>query len=316
MLISRFGDREETVRLEIWSTYSLLLHQTGIYGKVPQSREAEGLIGTKRKREEEGMDVEDTPYSLLQMQVPSLAKALFKQLQSKTPSSTLQAGFALLHSLLLVCPGSLSSYVTSISTVSSSVLRTTSSSSASSLHIAIITFIDLFFSTHPPTTFNSSLPQLTSPLVSSLSERDPRIAASGFHAFSTLLTSLQPIQSADWIDAVYHSALDKLERNDTDILVREKAEECMAQLWLSAPDTVRTKGGAEWQALRRAGRTEGAVKVIEKVAKGVDFPDEWVGESVQWVLGVIRKSGRAQKDDAFSCLGALLSKYVYPHTYI
>ncbi len=32
VLISRFGDREETVKLEVWSTYSSLLNQTRVYG--------------------------------------------------------------------------------------------------------------------------------------------------------------------------------------------------------------------------------------------------------------------------------------------
>ena len=308
VLINRFGDREESVRLEIWSAYSLLLQQTGVYGAAPQAQ-TEGQIGTKRKREEEGMDVEDTPHSLLRSQVPSLSKALIRQLQAKTSAATIQAGFTLLHTLLSVSPGCLSGQIVSLTSVISTVLNKPPSSTSSSLHIAIISFLDLFFSTHSPPAFSQSLPQLTAPLVASLSEKDPRIAATAFHAFSTLLKSLKPIRNADWADSLYVKALERLERNDTDVTVREKSEECIAELWLCAAETVRVKGGQEWLALRKSGRTEGSVKVIEKVARGVDFAEDWVDESVQWILSVIRKTGRFQKDEAFACLEALLGKY-------
>ncbi|KAH7874071.1 uncharacterized protein C8R40DRAFT_1196269, partial [Lentinula edodes] len=39
VLILRFGDREETVKLEVWSTYGLLLSQTAVYGGLSQSKE-------------------------------------------------------------------------------------------------------------------------------------------------------------------------------------------------------------------------------------------------------------------------------------
>jgi len=43
ILISRFGDPEESVRLEIWLTYGRLLKQTGLYGGVPQAKEVESV---------------------------------------------------------------------------------------------------------------------------------------------------------------------------------------------------------------------------------------------------------------------------------
>ena len=49
VLISRFGDREETVRLEVWSTYGVFLTQTRVYGGVPQNKDTE-VVGGKRKR--------------------------------------------------------------------------------------------------------------------------------------------------------------------------------------------------------------------------------------------------------------------------
>ncbi|KAG5719688.1 Cullin-associated NEDD8-dissociated protein 1, partial [Termitomyces sp. T112] len=118
VLISRFGDREMTVRLEVWATYATLLNQTAVYG-IPQGKDDI----RKRKRDTETSDAAESPYSLLQSQVPSLSKALLNQLKSaKTPPATLQAGFSLLHTLLTVLPGSLSTQVSLIFSTSKTIL--------------------------------------------------------------------------------------------------------------------------------------------------------------------------------------------------
>ena len=41
VLITRFGDREETVKLEVWATYVTLLTQVRVYGGAPSSRDLE-----------------------------------------------------------------------------------------------------------------------------------------------------------------------------------------------------------------------------------------------------------------------------------
>ena len=161
VLISRFGDREETVRLEVWSTYGVLLAQTGVYGGLAQTKDGVGVVGNgKRKRDnDEGMDVEETPMALLRSQVPALAKVLLNQLKStnKTPPGTLQAGFKLLHSILVVLPGSLGGQVTNIISTSKAILSQAPTTSTSTLHHTCLNFLSLFFSTHAPPSFAGSL---------------------------------------------------------------------------------------------------------------------------------------------------------------
>jgi cullin-associated NEDD8-dissociated protein 1 len=312
VLISRFGDREESVRLEIWATYVILLTQTGVYGG--QAKETDGShVGGKRKREEEGdMDVEETPYTLLRSQVPSLAKALLKQLQSsKTAPATLQAGFGLLLALLTVLPGCLASQATPIMSTTKSVLSQPPTTATSALHVTVLSFLALFFATHSATTFHSALPSITPPLLKATREKHPRVAAEAFRVFSALLTALKPLKSADWADSVYDEAVHRLKANDTDAEVRECAGELIGDLWVSATDIVRTKGGQEWQALLRAGgRTEGPVKVVQRVASEAEVGDQWINGCIEWVANVLKKSGRAGKVDAFVTLNALIGKYV------
>ena len=311
VLISRFGDREESVRLEIWATYVTLLTQTGLYGG--QAKETDGsFVGGKRKREEEGeMDVEETPYTLLRFQVPSLAKTLFKQLQSsKTPPATLQAGFGLLLALLTVLPGCLSNQATPIVSTTKFVLSQPPTTATSTLHVTVLSFLALFFATHPSATFNSVLPSVTPPLLKAVREKHPRIAAEAFRVFSALLIALRPLRTADWADGIYDEAVHRLKANDTDAEVRERAGELIGDLWVSATDIVKAKGGLEWQALLRpAGRTtEGPVKVVQRVVSEAEVEDQWIDGCVEWVANVLKKSGRAGKIDAFVTLNALLSK--------
>lgn len=319
----RFGEREESVRLDVWAAYTLLLQQTHLYGSnssASKEKEKDTAGGTKRKREDEGMDLEETPLSLLKSQIPGMTKSLLRHLAPKSSDASLQAGFGVLRALLIVAPGSLTNQMTALAGVTASVLNKGTSATSALLNTTIIALLDLVFSTHSPPSFAGVLPQLTPALLRSLGEKDPRVAASGFRAFATLLHSLKPVRSgsgagagaaSEWVDPLYAQVLARLERTDTDAAVRDAVELCVGELWLSASELVRAKGGAEWGALRRSGRTEGAVGVVSRVARDVEFEKEWVDEFVSWTLGVVRKSVRNQKDDALVCLAVLLRKYVW-----
>lgn len=308
MLISRFGDREDTVRLEVWSTYGILLNQTGVYGGVPQNN-AEHTVGGKRKREE-GMEVEETPSTLLQSQVPSLAKALLGQMKSpKTPPTTLDAGFSLLHKLLSVLPGSLASQSSQIIASAKSVLSSSSRSSSASLQVTCMSFLALFFSKHAPPVYASQLDSITPSLLSALAEKHPRIASEAFRDFSALLNAMQPVKGGVWVDRVYDEAVKRLSNHDTDAEVRGCAEECIGDLWACATDILKTKNRKEWEYIcRTTGRTDGAVNVVTKVATKVEINDQWVNGAVDWVTILLKKSGRTGKVEVFNCLDALLRK--------
>ncbi|KAF9074038.1 armadillo-type protein [Rhodocollybia butyracea] len=309
VLISRFGDREETVKLEVWSTYGALLSQTAVYGGLPQSKD--DVTHGKRKRDTETMDVEDGPYSLLKAQVPSLSKALLNQLKSpKTPPATLQAGFALLYSLLNVLPGSLSGQVAPIMSTSKLVLSTPPTTSTATLYLGCLSFLALFFASHSPPTFTSSLPTLTPALLKSAKERHPRVAAESLRVFSALLQAVKPVKNADWTEPLYDLAVTRLTTHDTDAEVRVCAEDCIADLWICATDVVRAKNGKEWESIcRQTGKVDNGVKVVIKVATEVTVGDTWVNGCMDWILGLLKKSGRPGKNEIFLALDVLIRSY-------
>lgn len=308
VLISRFGDREVTVRLEIWSTYSTLLRQSAVFAG---GQRAKDTVGAKRKRMDEGMDVEESAYSLLQAEVPSLAKALLAQLKSpKTPPGTLQAGFDLMRTLLDVLPGCLSSQTPQIVAISKRLLSSPPTSSTATLHITCLQFLAVFFSTHLPPTFGPSLPTLEHELLRALGEKHPRVSSEAFRVFGSLLNTLKPVKSQDWSERVYTEALARLSNHDTDTEVRDCAESIIADLWICAPDVIKTKDGKEWEYIcKSTGRMESAVKVVNKVAGDADIDIEWVKERTEWTLALLRRSTRAGKVDCFECLSTLIGRY-------
>lgn len=293
----------------MWATYGVLLNQTLLYGGASQKEAA--VVGKRKRGDEDGgMDVGETPLSLLKAQVPAFSKALLGQLKSnKTPPATLQAGFGLLHSLLVVLPGSLAGQASPISSTTTIILGQTPSTSTSNLHITCLSFLALFFATHSPPTFSGILPTLTPVLLKALGERHPRVASEAFRVFSSLLNAMKPVKGADWVDSVYNQAVERLSRNDTDAEVRTCAEDTVADLWICATDVTRTKNRKEWESIcRTAGSTDGAVKVVAKVAQEVEISDEWVNGCVEWLMTLMRKSGRSGKLDVFNAMEILLHR--------
>lgn len=128
--------------------------------------------------------------------------------------------------------------------------------------------------------------------------------------FSSLLVSLKPVKAGDWVDQVYAESVKRLSSSDTDTEVRSSAEQTIGTLWTCAPDIMGGKDRKEWEAVcRTTGRTEGPVQVVTQVAREVDIGDDWVNGCVQWILILLRKSGRNGKGEVFTCLEVLLRRY-------
>ncbi|KAK7047997.1 Cullin-associated nedd8-dissociated protein 1 [Favolaschia claudopus] len=145
--------------------------------------------------------------------------------------------------------------VASIAATSKSILAQPPSTSTSTLHLACLSFLVLFFATHSPPTFTPSLPNLTPALLRSLGERHPRVASETFRA------------GGEWAEAVYEQAVARLTAHDTDAEVRACAEACVGDLWVCATDVVRSRDRREWEAICRAGCEDGGGDHV-----GLHFP--------------------------------------------
>ncbi|KAJ7070168.1 hypothetical protein C8F01DRAFT_1049389 [Mycena amicta] len=141
----------------------------------------------------------------------------------------------------------------------------------------------------------------------------PRIASETFRVFSALLNAAKPLKPGNqWPEAVYEQAVARLSAHDTDTEVRACAETCIGDLWVCATDVVRTRDRREWEAICRVGaKTDGAVKVVTRVAKEVPsaLGDGWVNGCVEWAMGLLKRGGRAGKPEVFQGLDVLLRSY-------
>lgn len=174
-----------------------------------------------------------------------------------------------------------------------------------------LSFLSLFFGTHAPAVYQGSLDKLTAVLLSRAKERHPRVASEALRTLSALLNSAKPVKSAPWVDGLYDEVVLRLSSADTDADVRARAEEVVGDLWVCAGSVMQTKGGKEWDAVcRTAGNTEGAVRVVSRVAMEAEgLGDQWINGCVQWALVLLRKSGRAGKIEIFGMMNALIRGY-------
>jgi cullin-associated NEDD8-dissociated protein 1 len=119
------------------------------------------------------------------------------------------------------------------------------------------------------------------------------------------------VRGHDWVESVYNEAIARLSNHSTDAEVRSCAEDIVGDLWINAPDTVLAKGGQEWEYVRRTtGRTDGAVKVVTRVAREADVARQWIDGCVAWATKLLTKNGRTGKAEVFECLTVLLSRSV------
>lgn len=95
-LYSVFAEREENVKSDIFHAYMALLRQTRRLLAVPV--------------DPDGMEAEEGPVSMLQMQVPNIVRAVHRQMREKS-IKTRQDCLTLLRELVAVLPGALATHV-------------------------------------------------------------------------------------------------------------------------------------------------------------------------------------------------------------
>ncbi|KZT58404.1 TIP120-domain-containing protein [Calocera cornea HHB12733] len=312
-LVSRFADREESVRTEVWATFTALVKQAGVYGTEGGSPRP-----GKRKREEEGMEVvEDDGLSQLRQLVPPATKSLLKQLTPKSSASTLTAGFTLLQTLNTTLPGVLAPFSAPLLSLMAKLLSGPSGSRTPELTAQLLQFLTQFFAASPPRSFADSLSNIAPPLMTLLSDRFPRVAGEAFRAAGELvkaIKSLPPSHPAKkYAERIYAETVRRLNVADTDAFVKERALECLGDVVSSAGEVTKDD---QWMSLLRARGEMQAVglHVVERVVRdGADGIDKakwegWLDEGVDWCLGVIKRGPRAQRVEAFPCLQQLLNR--------
>uniref|UniRef100_A0A8C6YIV1 Cullin associated and neddylation dissociated 2 (putative) n=1 Tax=Naja naja TaxID=35670 RepID=A0A8C6YIV1_NAJNA len=218
-LISRFKEREENVKADIFSAYISLLKQTlPIQSWLPASDEA---------------GKEDIPLTMLQNQVPNIIRALHKQLKEKSVRSR-QGCFTLLTELANVLPGCLADHIPAL--VPGIVFSLTDKSSSSNMKIDTLSFLHVVLCNHPREVFHPHVKSLLPPVVVCIGDPFYKITSEALLVTLQLVKVIRPLDAPCTFDAkpyvtdLFSATLKRLKAADIDQEVKERAISCMGQI--------------------------------------------------------------------------------------
>ncbi|OAD59238.1 Cullin-associated NEDD8-dissociated protein 1, partial [Eufriesea mexicana] len=226
-LISRFKEREENVKSDIFHAYIALLRQTRPATGVPLDPDA--------------MEDDDGPIALLQQQVPLIVKAVHRQMKEKS-IKTRQDCFSLLKELVLVLPGALSNHIPAL--IPGIQYSLGDKNSSSNMKIDTLTFVHTLLITHQPEVFHAHMAVLAPPIIAAVGDPFYKITAEALLVLQQLVQVIRPHDKTCYFDftslsgEIYRCTLMRLRTADIDQEVKERAIACMGQILAHFGDTL------------------------------------------------------------------------------
>ncbi|XP_005997881.1 cullin-associated NEDD8-dissociated protein 1 [Latimeria chalumnae] len=303
-LISRFKEREENVKTDIFCAYISLLKQT----RPSQSwMQAAGIKGK-----------EEIPLTMLQNQVPNVVKALHKQLREKSIKSR-QGCFSLLSELASVLPGGLADHVPAL--VPGIVYSLIDKSSSSNMKIDALSFLHVILCNHPPEVFHPHVKVLLPHVVACVADPFYKITSEALLVSQQLVKVIRPLEKHSSFDAkpyvkdLYSSTLKRLKAADIDQEVKERAISCMGQIICNLGDHLTNDLPPTLQIFLERLKNEitrlTTVKALTMIAGSplkIDLRP-LLAEGVPILASFLRKNHRALKLSTLIALDSLISNY-------
>ncbi|XP_010314277.2 cullin-associated NEDD8-dissociated protein 1 [Solanum lycopersicum] len=211
-LIDRFKEREENVKMDVFSTFTELLRQTGNVTKGQTDLN------------------ESSPRWLLKQEVPKIVRSLNKQLREKSVKTKVGA-FSVLKELVVVLPDCLADHIGSLIPGIEKALC--EKSSTSNLKIEALIFTRLVLASHSPPVFHPHIKAITSPVILAVGERYYKVTADALRVCGELVRVLRPKIEGSTFDfkpyvlPIYNAIMVRLTNQDQDQEVKESAITCM-----------------------------------------------------------------------------------------
>ncbi|CAG8564545.1 11595_t:CDS:10 [Paraglomus brasilianum] len=332
-LVSRFNEREESVRVDVLHTFIILLRQTFVYGGDSYvSREGEREA--KRRKASAEMDTEESPKQLLRGLIPKLSRILSKQLQTTKSIPTKQMGFVLLRELVTVLNGGLEQHINLFIPVIENALTTSldanhHSNTNSNLKIETLSFLRQLLRVHAPHVLHQHLDRLSPPITASVSDKFYKITSEALIVCIELVKVIRPIgldQSnipelnphfKKYIINIYEETNARLAKLDADQEVKERAIMCLGTLLSQTGDNLQEQLSEAMPKLLSFLKNEvtrlTTVKTFTSVAdSSVCFGSE-VRAAVLQAVGevglLLRKTHRQLKVASLICLEVFVRRY-------
>ncbi|XP_030061343.1 cullin-associated NEDD8-dissociated protein 1 [Microcaecilia unicolor] len=304
VLISRFKEREENVKADIFSVYVSLLKQTRPTQTWLQASDS--------------VSKEEMPLTMLQNQVPNIVKALAKHFKDKSMKSR-QGCFGLLTELANIFPGSLADHIPAL--VPGIVFSLTEKSSSSNLRIDTLAFLYVLLCSHPPEVFHPHVGTLFPPVVVCIGDPFYKITSEALLVTQQLVKVIRPLDEPTtfscqpYVQDLFSCTLKRLQAADIDQEVKERAIACMGQIICNLGDHL----GGDLQPtlkiflerLKNEITRLPTVKALTMIASSplkIDLRPV-LGEGFPILASFLRKNQRALKLSTLTALDILIKNY-------
>ncbi|KAM6387303.1 cullin-associated NEDD8-dissociated protein 1-like isoform 1-T1 [Pluvialis apricaria] len=304
VLISRFKEREENVKADIFSAYISLLKQTLPIQSWLHASDASGK--------------DDVPLTMLQNQVPNIVKALHKQLKEKSIKSR-QGCFSLLTELANVLPGCLADHIPAL--VPGIVFSLADKSSSSNMRIDTLSFLHVLLCNHQPEVFHPHIKSLLPPVVTCIGDPFYKITSEALLVTQQLVKVIRPLDKSCTFDAkpyvkdLFSGTLKRLKAADIDQEVKERAISCMGQIIYNLGDHLSTDLQPTLKIFLERLKNEitrlTTVKALTLIASSplkIDLRPI-LGEGFPILASFLRKNQRALKLSTLTALDILVKNY-------
>ncbi|NXX95071.1 CAND1 protein, partial [Centropus bengalensis] len=304
VLISRFKEREENVKADIFSAYISLLKQTLPTQSWLHAADACGK--------------DEVPLTMLQNQVPNIVKALHKQLKEKSIKSR-QGCFSLLTELANVLPGCLADHIPAL--VPGIVFSLADKSSSSNMRIDTLSFLHVLLCNHQPEVFHPHIKSLLPPVVACIGDPFYKITSEALLVTQQLVKVIRPLDKPCTFDAkpyvkeLFPGTLKRLKAADIDQEVKERAISCMGQIIYNLGDHLSTDLQPTLKIFLERLKNEitrlTTVKALTLIASSplkIDLRPI-LGEGFPILASFLRKNQRALKLSTLTALDILVKNY-------
>ncbi|EWC48613.1 hypothetical protein DRE_01835 [Drechslerella stenobrocha 248] len=342
-LVKRFSEREENVRLEVLATTTTLIRKTrdlAYSGSTPAQRTASAK---KRRRgsdismyeqEKMAMQPPEQPSAsyALQKLSPELAKSSARLL--KNPSlNTKQTTVDLLSSLITALPDPNATLTTVLESIVNIVAASESRSvapasaaasgsaaaSSSSLRIESLKFLSTAFVEGGDEALKPFISKIVQAVAIAAKDKFYKISSQALATASEMLSLLaaeMALEDVSCFNTLFDAIVSKIQQNDTDLEVRERAIEAMGSLLAVTSGTKYLDQGSRDMAftlllerLRNETTRLTTVRAIEKLAQEAqpdDLPAAWVKDVISELGAQLRKANRALRGSSLVALRALV----------
>uniref|UniRef100_A0A8C9U3J5 Cullin-associated and neddylation-dissociated 2 (putative) n=1 Tax=Scleropages formosus TaxID=113540 RepID=A0A8C9U3J5_SCLFO len=215
-LVARFREREENVRTDIFLAFIALLRQTRAPPDVALCLWFKVLF-------------------FFWTQVPSIVKALHKQLKEKSIKSR-QGCFSLLTELASVAPGALADHIPAL--IPGIVYSLTDKSSSSNMKIDALSFLYVLLCNHPPEVFHPHIKIFLPPVVRCTEDPFYKITSEALLVTQQIVKIVRPLEKPTsmtfdvrpYVKDLFSATLQRLKAADIDQEVKERAISCMGYI--------------------------------------------------------------------------------------